>query len=141
METYDHVPVLLEPALKFWAAKPDGYYVDGTLGLGGHAQALLSAFPHCHVLGMDVDARALELARERLKKYGNRIVLFKENHMNLARAVDHTDFARPDGILLDLGVSSLELEDPGRGFSFNKPGPLDMRMDSSANGTALDLIR
>src|SRR3989338_5846280 len=136
----EHKTVLLNEAVEFWHAKPGGFYVDATLGLGGHSEALLSADPLASILGLDVDSEAIEIARSRLAKFGSRIHILKEGFMNLGSAIEKTLFKRADGILADLGVSSIQLDRADRGFSFQKSGPLDMRMDPSSGETARDLI-
>jgi len=118
--------------------RPGGLWVDGTLGLGGHAEAVLRATaPDGRLLGLDRDEEALERARARLVPFGARARLEHADYRELpARLGDE----RASGILLDLGVSSLQLDDPERGFSFQREGPLDMRMDRSARGTAAELV-
>ena len=138
---YEHQTVLPGPAVEFWLAKPGGFYVDATLGLGGHSEVLLALDPEASVLGLDVDAEALEIARSRLSKFGGRFTSIKERYMNLATALESLNRQAPDGILADLGVSSLQLDRTERGFSFQRSGPLDMRMDASGGETALGLIR
>jgi 16S rRNA (cytosine1402-N4)-methyltransferase len=133
-----HVPVLLEETLELLAVRPGGLWVDGTLGLGGHAEAVLRATaPDGRLLGLDRDEEALERARERLVPFGARVRLEHADYRELpARLGDE----RASGILLDLGVSSLQLDDAERGFSFQREGPLDMRMDRSARGTAAEIV-
>ena len=133
-----HVPVLLEETLELLAVRPGGLWVDGTLGLGGHAEAVLRATaPDGRLLGLDRDEEALERARARLDPFGARVRLEHADYREIpARLGDE----RASGILLDLGVSSLQLDDPERGFSFQREGPLDMRMDRSARGTAAELV-
>jgi 16S rRNA (cytosine1402-N4)-methyltransferase len=120
------------------AVRPGGLWVDGTLGLGGHAEAVLRATaPDGRLLGLDRDEEALERARERLVPFGARVRLEHADYRELpARLGDE----RASGILLDLGVSSLQLDDAERGFSFQREGPLDMRMDRSARGTAAEIV-
>ncbi|HUF78813.1 MAG TPA: 16S rRNA (cytosine(1402)-N(4))-methyltransferase RsmH [Thermoanaerobaculia bacterium] len=129
----DHVPVLVEEVLRYLAPERGGLYVDTTVGLGGHAEALLEASESARVLGIDRDPRALERAGRRLARFGGRVRLvegsFSEIRELLARA--EPAVARPAGILADLGVSSLQLDTPERGFSFRFDAPLDMRMGSS----------
>ena len=115
--------------------------MDATLGLGGHTEALLALDPQASVLGIDVDGQALQIARSRLAKFGRRFTPIKEGYMNLGALLKNSSYPEPDGILADLGVSSLQLDRAERGFSFQRPGPLDMRMDASGGETALDLIR
>jgi 16S rRNA (cytosine1402-N4)-methyltransferase len=133
-----HASVLLDEALELLAVKGGGLYVDGTLGLGGHAEAMLEkSAPDGVLLGVDKDGEALEHARARLARFGGRAQLMQADFREIPSLVSGR---RPDGILLDLGVSSLQLDSPGRGFSFQKDGPLDMRMDRSAGRSAAELV-
>jgi 16S rRNA (cytosine1402-N4)-methyltransferase len=134
----DHVPVLLQETLALLDVRPGGLYVDGTLGLGGHAaEVLRRSAPGGRVIGFDKDAQALGRARESLSPFGDR-VRFVHADFREAPAVLRDEKA--DGILLDLGVSSLQLDTPERGFSFRADGPLDMRMDQGGGPTAADLV-
>ncbi len=118
-----------------------GRYVDCTVGAGGHAEALLEASaPDGRLLGLDVDPDALRLAQQRLQRFGERVRLERRNYRELAAVLAATRFAPVDGILFDLGVSSMQLERAERGFSFRVEGPLDMRMDPSLRVTAADLV-
>jgi len=112
------------------APRPDGVYVDGTVGLGGHAAALLEAGAG-RVLGIDRDERALEIARERLAGFGARVELVHADYRQLPGVLAGRGLGAMQGVLVDLGVSSLQLDDASRGFSFRQAGPLDMRMDQS----------
>ena len=133
-----HVPVLLEETLELLAVRPGGLWVDGTLGLGGHAEAVLRrAAPDGRLLGLDRDEEALERARARLAPFAARVRLEHADYREIpARLGDEP----ASGILLDLGVSSLQLDDAERGFSFQREGPLDMRMDRSEHGSASELV-
>lgn len=127
-----HIPVLLQETLD--ALVPalqgdDARYLDGTLGLGGHAAALLTAAPAAQLCGLDRDAQALELAQERLGAFSGRTHLFHLCYSDFAEALDELQWDRIDAALIDIGVSSLQLDEADRGFSFNSDGPLDMRMD------------
>ncbi len=135
-----HIPVLLQAVLSFLQVRPGGVYIDGTVGGGGHAAAILKASaPDGRLLGIDRDPAALEVARERLAPYGERVSLRHGSFADLARLAE--GFSPADGILLDLGLSSLQLADPERGFSFAHDGPLDMRFDPNGGGpTAADLV-
>ena len=124
-----HVPVLPTQVLEALAPRPGGRYLDGTLGLGGHAAAVLAAAPAVELCGLDRDAEALELARQRLAPFGDRAHFFHCQYSEFAQALDQLGWDRIDGALLDIGVSSLQLDEPERGFSFHGDGPLDMRMD------------
>jgi 16S rRNA (cytosine1402-N4)-methyltransferase len=134
-----HVPVLLTEVVSALRAERGGLFVDATLGLGGHARALLDASPDVRVVGIDRDPQALREARERLAGFGDRLVTVEGRHEDLAEHLDRLGIGRIDGALADLGVSSLQLDTPERGFSFMKDGPLDMRMDLG-DTTAADLV-
>jgi len=139
-----HIPVMLEEVLKFLQPKAGGHYVDGTLGGGGHAGAILErSAPDGMVLGIDSDAQALARVETRLAAavQDGRLVLVHGNFAELARIVDEAGFVSSvDGVLLDLGFSSDQIDDPERGFSFSVEGPLDMRLDQSQTLTAADLV-
>jgi 16S rRNA (cytosine1402-N4)-methyltransferase len=133
-----HTPVLLAAALELLDVRPGGFYVDGTLGLAGHARAILRASaPGGTLLGLDRDAETLELARVALADFGARVRLAHADYRELPQLLEGR---QPDGILLDLGVSSLQLDTPERGFSFRHDGPLDMRLDRSRGQTAGELV-
>lgn len=135
---FGHASVLLGEALDLLAVREDGFYVDGTLGLGGHALAILEkSAPAGRLLGVDRDGESLEEARARLAPFGGRAELA---HADFREIPDLLGERRADGILLDLGVSSLQLDSPERGFSFQNDGPLDMRMDRSRGRTAEELV-
>jgi 16S rRNA (cytosine1402-N4)-methyltransferase len=125
-----HTPVLLPEVLELLAPVSGGRYLDGTLGLGGHTEGILERTEgKARVLGMDRDAKALSLARERLSPHGDQVTLVNDRYSKFKEALEETGWDSLDGALLDLGVSSMQLDDPGRGFSFLSDGPLDMRMD------------
>jgi 16S rRNA (cytosine1402-N4)-methyltransferase len=136
-----HTPVMLEEALGWLAPRPGGVYCDLTLGLGGHAEAILAASaPDGRLVGVDRDATALARAGARLAPFAARVTLI-HGAFSEARALLEACGARPcDGLLCDLGVSSPQLDEPERGFSFRADGPLDMRMDQSRGPTALELL-
>ena len=127
-----HVPVLLKEVLEALAPVAGGRYLDGTLGLGGHAAALLGAAPESELCGLDRDTEALGYARERLAPFGERAHLFHRRYSEFAGALEELGWNEVNGALLDIGVSSLQLDEAGRGFSFNGDGPLDMRMDAAS---------
>ena len=127
-----HVPVLLAETLNALAPVEGGRYLDGTVGLGGHAAAILEAAPKSMLCGLDRDAEALGLARERLAPFGERAHLFHRRYSEFAGALDELGWDSVNGALLDIGVSSLQLDETERGFSFNGDGPLDMRMDAGS---------
>ncbi len=133
-----HVPVLLAETLELLGVRPGGLWVDGTVGLGGHAEAVLRATaPAGRLRGFDRDSEALERARARLLPFGDRVRL---EHADYREIPERLAGEAADGILLDLGVSSLQLDDAERGFSFQREGPLDMRMDRSEHGSASELV-
>ena len=139
-----HIPVMLEEVLEFLQPRTGSHYVDGTLGGGGHAEAILErSAPDGKVLGIDGDAQALARVERRLAKavQDGRLVLVHGNFAELARIADEAGFmSSVDGVLLDLGFSSYQMEDPERGFSFSTDGPLDMRLDQSQGLSAADLV-
>jgi len=114
--------------------------VDGTLGAGGHSALLLKAMPGIHVFGVDQDPEILDLARQNLQPFGDRVRISRSRLSNLARLARKLRCDRPVGWLMDVGASSLQLDRPSRGFSFQKDGPLDMRMDPRRKVTAADII-
>jgi 16S rRNA (cytosine1402-N4)-methyltransferase len=133
-----HTPVLLAEAMELLGVRPGGFWVDGTLGLGGHASEILRlSAPNGRLLAVDKDGEALALASERLTSDKDRVRFVHDDWRNLG---GHFPPERPDGILLDLGVSSLQFDDPARGFSFQNDGPLDMRMDRSGGETAAEIV-
>jgi len=132
-----HTPVLYDETLVALNIVPGGWYVDGTIGAAGHAQGILTASaPGGHLLGLDVDAEALEVSRQRLAPFTNRVVLERSSFAQIREVATALGFDRVDGVLLDLGISSLQLADPRRGFTFQNEGPLDMRLDTRAPRTA-----
>ncbi len=141
--TVTHLPVLVTEVLGFLAPERGGWYVDCTVGLGGHAAELLRRQPAASVLGIDRDTEALEHASSRLREFGPRARLVHGDFGSIREIVAAADIGKPAGILADLGVSSLQLDRPERGFSFMRSGPLDMRMDQSpgsATRTARDVV-
>lgn len=140
-----HIPVLLEAVLDALRveAVAEGWFVDGTLGAGGHAAAILERGPGARLLGLDRDPAALELARARLAPFGERVTIKHASYTEIARLVPawRGDAEGVDGILLDLGISSMQVDDPARGFAFMQEGPLDMRFDPTGGGlTAADIV-
>jgi 16S rRNA (cytosine1402-N4)-methyltransferase len=135
---FGHVPVLVEEVMTFLRCEPGRTYVDATLGGGGHASEILKrTVPDGVVIGVEWDEEALSEARNRLMPFGDRVKIFRENYIQLPDLVGAESV---DGMLLDLGLSSIQLEKAERGFSFKGEGPLDMRMDQRMNCTAADLI-
>jgi 16S rRNA (cytosine1402-N4)-methyltransferase len=138
---FKHTPVLLNEVLAGLAPRAGGRYLDGTLGGGGHAAALLEASaPDGRLLGVDADPAALAAAKARLTTYGERAQLAHGNFRDLGQLARAHGFERVDGILLDLGVSSHQLDTAERGFSFAAEAPLDMRLDPTGGETAADLV-
>jgi 16S rRNA (cytosine1402-N4)-methyltransferase len=132
-----HDPVLLEEVLE--ALKPargDGTLVDATLGLGGHSEALLERYPGTRLVGIDRDPEALERSRSRLSRFGDRVTLVQGRHETLIDILKQAKLERVSGVLADLGVSSMQLDDAARGFSFRFDGPLDMRMGPDSRSAA-----
>lgn len=124
-----HVPVLPAEVLEYLAPRPGGLYLDGTLGLGGHAASVLQAAEGCRLLGLDRDKEALAIASARLASFGDRVHTRHAAFSDVASCLDEMGWSKLDGALIDIGVSSLQLDAPERGFSFMADGPLDMRMD------------
>jgi len=141
-ESYaQHTPVLCEQVMLWLNPRSGGRYIDATVGLGGHASRLLAlSSPQGRLLALDADARALQLAAQRLASYAGRATFVHARHTELGVVARSHGFAQVDGILLDLGVSSLQLNDPDRGFSFQRDGPLDMRMDPDVGFTAEEIV-
>ena len=136
-----HRPVLLEETLKFLAPERGGLFVDCTVGLGGHSEAILKSFSDTRVLGMDLDPEALAYSRQRLASFGERFRAVHANFRAIATVLEEASERDPNGILVDLGVSSLQFDSPERGFSFRFDAPLDMRMDPTVGPTAADLLQ
>ncbi len=132
-----HIPVLCDKVVDFLKPKSDGVYIDGTVGLGGHSTAILkAAAPNGHLFGIDLDTDALSVAKDRLQIFGDRFSLINGNFAEMNALLESHAVHAVDGILLDLGVSSLQLDAPHRGFSFNHTAPLDMRMNSGHENEA-----
>jgi 16S rRNA (cytosine1402-N4)-methyltransferase len=138
-----HVPVLLERCVALLApalAEPGAVVVDGTLGLGGHSEALLAACPDAVLVGIDRDRQALALAGQRLEPFGDRVRLVHAGYDELPRVLADLGVTTVRGVLLDLGVSSLQLDEPERGFAYAVDAPLDMRMDPTTGRTAAEVV-
>lgn len=135
----EHVPVMLHKVLEVLMVRESGIYVDGTVGLGGHAEGILrSVAGGCTLIGIDQDIEALKIAKKRLENYN--VHLAKDDFSNMESVVKDFGYKKADGILLDLGVSSLQFKTEGRGFSFLKDEPLDMRMDRDQELTAANIV-
>jgi 16S rRNA (cytosine1402-N4)-methyltransferase len=139
--TYRHVSAMLQEAIACLSCRPGGIYIDGTLGGAGHARAICrQIMPDGLLIGIDQDADAISHARRVLKPFGSNIHLFHGNFVHLPEYLTRLQIKSVDGILLDIGLSQHQLETSGRGFSFNKDEPLDMRMDVRTETTAADLV-
>ncbi|MCL4394168.1 MAG: 16S rRNA (cytosine(1402)-N(4))-methyltransferase RsmH, partial [Chloroflexi bacterium] len=140
-QTGAHVSVLFQRVIEYLEPRPGGLYIDATLGAGGHAAGILAASaPSGRLLGLDADPAALAVAAENLADLRDRAVLVHSNFERLREVAHAQGFLPADGILLDLGLSSMQLADDARGFSFQSAGPLDMRFDPSSGDTAADLV-
>ncbi|MBN9376381.1 MAG: 16S rRNA (cytosine(1402)-N(4))-methyltransferase RsmH [Cellulomonas sp.] len=138
-----HVPVLLRRCLDLLGPAlqaPDAVMVDSTLGMGGHTEGVLAAFPHVRVVGLDRDPQALDLAGRRLAPFGDRFVAVHAVYDEVRAVLDRLGIPAVQGVLMDLGVSSLQLDEGGRGFSYAQDAPLDMRMDPTTGPTAADVL-
>lgn len=136
-----HDPVMLREALDGLAVRPGGRYVDGTAGLGGHSSAIIAAaLPGGRLLSLDRDPAAVDLTRARLAEHGDAVLVVHGAFEDIADICQEHGFQPVDGVLLDLGVSSMQLDAPGRGFSFQRDEPLDMRMDPGEETTASDIV-
>ena len=140
MEFY-HIPVLLNEVIEGLNIRPDGVYVDGTVGGGGHSSEIAKLLnENGRLYCFDQDSEALAAAKERLKEYGDRVVFIHDNYVNAVSVLQGMGVDGADGILLDIGVSSYQLDNPERGFSYNADAPLDMRMNRENALTAYDIV-
>ncbi len=140
MMEFHHVSVLLEPCIAGLSIKPHGIYVDGTLGGGGHASHIAAKLTTGRLIGIDRDTAALEAAGKRLEPYQDRVTLVHSDFRDLGRVLDDLGIPKVDGILLDLGVSSPQLDDGERGFSYMADAPLDMRMNREDSRDAREIV-
>ena len=139
--TFRHVSVLLRETIEGMNIRPDGIYADGTLGGGGHASEVAARLTEGgRLIGIDQDADAIAAATERLKPFGDRVTIVRDNYVNMKHVLADLGIEAVDGICLDLGVSSYQLDTAERGFSYMEDAPLDMRMDRRADRTAADLV-
>ena len=136
----EHVSVLLSECVRYLNIRPGGVYVDGTLGLGGHSEAIAGKLTTGRLIGIDRDDRALAHAGARLSRFGERVTLVKGNFGDLKELLASAGVEKADGMLFDLGVSSPQLDDASRGFSYSQDAPLDMRMDESQAFSAEQLV-
>lgn len=138
---FHHISVLPRETIDSLNIRPDGIYVDGTLGGGGHASLIAVKLGEGgRLIGIDQDADAIQAAGERLKPFGDKVTVVRDNYVNLPTVLDNLGIPRADGIYLDLGVSSYQLDNAERGFSYMEDAPLDMRMDRRSARTAADLV-
>lgn len=140
MAEYTHRPVLLEECIRGLNIRPEGIYVDGTMGRCGHAREIAARLTTGRLIAIDRDQAALEAAPDRLGPLLDRVTLVHGNFADLSRILDEAGVGQVDGILLDLGVSSPQLDDASRGFSYTKDAPLDMRMDQTQPLTAEEVV-
>lgn len=139
--SFEHIPVLLQECLGELEIKRKGIYVDGTLGGAGHASEVVKRLTdEGHFIGIDQDEDAINAASERLAPYAGRVSIVRDNYKNMSRVVSELGYEHVDGILLDLGVSSYQLDTAERGFSYMQDAPLDMRMDRRQELTAADIV-
>ncbi len=135
-----HTPVMLEEVLEWLRIKADGIYIDATVGAGGHSEAIAKRLSSGRLIGLDRDAQALELARERLKSFGGKVTLVQSPFSRIAEAAQELGIPKVDGVLADLGVSSMQLDQGARGFSFREAAALDMRMNTADELTADEIV-
>jgi 16S rRNA (cytosine1402-N4)-methyltransferase len=141
MNSFTHIPVLYEEVLTLLQPSANGRYIDGTVGAGGHAAGLLQkSAPSGRILAFDKDAEAIGYAQQQLEAFGQRVTYINASYAEMDNLAPQHGFTEVDGILLDLGLSSRQLDNGARGFSFLKDGPLDMRFDTSQGETAADLL-
>ena len=137
---FNHKSVLLEETIEGLNIKPDGIYVDGTLGGGGHSYYIASKLTKGRLIGIDQDKDAIKAAGERLKEFEDKVTIVRDNYVNFRKVLDNLNIEKVDGILLDIGVSSYQIDSEERGFTYKYDAPLDMRMDDRNPTTARDII-
>ena len=135
-----HTPVMLQEVLEWLRIRPDGIYVDATLGAAGHSEAIAERLQSGRLISLDQDAQALQIAQERLKRFGSKVSCVLSPFSRIAEVVHELGIPKVDGVLADLGVSSMQLDRPERGFSFREAGPLDMRMSDAGEMTADEIV-
>lgn len=140
MAEFKHYSVMLHETIEGLRIKPDGIYVDGTLGGAGHSSVIASKLKSGRLIGIDQDRDAIEAATKRLEPYGEKVTIVRNNYENLISELDRLGIDKVDGILLDLGVSSYQLDTASRGFSYMEDAQLDMRMDDRMEKTAEDIV-
>ena len=137
---FSHYAVMLNECIENLNIKPDGIYVDGTAGGGSHSEEILKKLTTGKLISIDQDNAAIETCRKRFEKYGERSILVRDNFSNLNQILDNLNIQHVDGVLLDLGVSSHQLDTPERGFSYNSDAKLDMRMDPRSPLSAYEVV-
>jgi len=138
---WKHTPVMVDEVIEYLMPQINGVYIDGTLGLGSHAKAILNRIgPNGTLIGIDRDAQSLTIAKEELEKFKGQCHFVHDDYRHMDKILSDLNIKDVDGILLDLGVSSYQLDDPSRGFSIKEDGPLDMRMDQDSHISAYDLV-
>ena len=138
---FAHKSVLLEETIDNLNIKPDGIYVDGTLGGAGHSEQIVRRLGEGgKLIGIDQDEDAIAAATKRLEPYKDKVTIVRDNYQNFRRILDELNIQKVDGILLDLGVSSYQLDNADRGFTYRVDAPLDMRMDNRQSKTAKDIV-
>ena len=135
-----HTPVLLNEVLEWLRIRPDGIYVDATLGAAGHSEAIAARLDSGRLISLDQDALALQIGQERLAKFGSKVNCVLSPFSRIAEVVHELGIPKVDGVLADLGVSSMQLDRPERGFSFREAGPLDIRMSDAEELTADEIV-
>lgn len=137
---FEHKSVLLDEVIENLNIKPSGIYVDGTLGGGGHSYEIAGRLTTGRLIGIDQDEAAIRAATEKLSPYKDKVTIIRSNYCEMKKVLNDCNILRVDGILLDLGVSSYQLDTPERGFSYKEDAPLDMRMDTRSDKTAKDIV-
>ncbi len=137
---FKHIPVMLNECIEGLNIKPEGIYLDGTLGGAGHSSEIVKRLTTGKLIAIDKDEQALSAAKERLKDYSDKVIYIHDDFKNAIENLDKLGIGKIDGVLLDLGVSSYQLDNAERGFSYNADAPLDMRMDQSQSLTAYDVV-
>ena len=137
---FKHESVLLNETIESLNINPDGIYVDGTLGGGGHSLHIVQQLQNGRLIGIDQDEEAIAAASARLADFGDKVTIVKDNFVNIKKVLESLNIQKVDGILLDIGVSSYQIDNPERGFSYREDAELDMRMDRSAALTAKDIV-
>ena len=136
-----HIPVLLGEAVEWLAVRPEGVYVDATVGGGGHARAILERLTTGHLIALDRDPMALEIARENLYAHRHKLTLRQQDFSELLPLLRRLGRSGVDGIMADLGLSQMQIDSPERGFSLQAEGPLDMRMNPDQRLTAAEIVK